>query len=59
MSNMRVKGSNLKCSVPTVHEQSSELLQAKTAAFLNSGGIIEEIPRGISGQVFTPIGKRS
>lgn len=59
MSNLRVKGSNQKRSVLTVQQQSSELLQAQVASFLNSGGVIEEIPRGVSGQVFTQIGKKS
>lgn len=58
MSNLRVKGSNQKRTVPTA-QQSSESLQAQVASFLSSGGVIEEIPRGVSGQVFTQIGKRS
>ena len=59
MLNMRVKGSNLKRSVPAAQQQSSDLLQAQIDYFLDSGGVIEEIPRGVSGQVFTPIGKKS
>ena len=56
MSNLRVKGSKQKRTLPTA-QQSSESLQAQIASFLNSGGVIEEIPRGVSGQIFTPIAK--
>lgn len=56
MSNLRVKGSKQKRTLP-IAQQSSESLQAQIASFLNSGGVIEEIPRGVSGQIFTPIGK--
>ncbi|MCK9533322.1 MAG: hypothetical protein M0Q98_01350 [Pseudomonas sp.] len=57
MSNTRVKGSNQKRTVPTA-QQSSESLELQIASFLNSGGIIEEIPRGVSGQIFTPATKK-
>lgn len=59
MLNMRVKGSNQKRSVPAAQQQSSDLLQAQIDSFLDSGGVIEEIPRGVSGQVFTPIAKKT
>ncbi len=58
MSNMRVKGSNQKRPGPAAQQQSSELLQVQIDSFLNSGGVIEEIPRGVSGQIFTPIAKK-
>ncbi|HZJ93892.1 MAG TPA: hypothetical protein VFD09_12520 [Thiopseudomonas sp.] len=44
--------------MPTA-QQSSESLELQIASFLNSGGVIEEIPRGVTGQVFTPMAKKS
>ena len=59
MLNMRVKGSNQKRSVPAAQQQSSDLLQAQIDSFLDSGGVIDEIPRGVSGQIFTPLEKKN
>ncbi|MDY0249675.1 MAG: hypothetical protein RBR45_06405 [Pseudomonas sp.] len=56
MSNTRVKGSNQKRSTPAA-QQTSASLDAQIARFLDNGGAIEVIPRGVSGQVFTPIKK--
>ena len=56
MSNTRVKGSNQKRSTPAA-QQTSASLDAQIAQFLDDGGAIEVIPRGVSGQVFTPIKK--
>ncbi len=56
MSNTRVKGSNQKRSTPAA-QQTSESLDAQIAQFLDGGGAIEVIPRGVSGQVFTPTKK--
>ncbi|HKM38227.1 MAG TPA: hypothetical protein VJY83_11390 [Thiopseudomonas sp.] len=58
MPNTRIKGSNQRRIVPTA-QQSSESLELQIASFLNSGGVIEEIPRGVTGQVFTPMAKKS
>jgi hypothetical protein len=57
MSNTRVKGSNQKRSQPNA-QQSSESLRLQITHFLDSGGVIDEIPQGVSGQVFTPIAKK-
>lgn len=57
MSTTRIKGSNQKRTVPTP-EQSSESLRLQIASFLKSGGEIEEIAQGASGQVFTPLAKK-
>ncbi len=56
MPNTRVKGSNQKRSTPAA-QQTSASLDAQIAQFLDSGGAIEVIPRGVSGQVFTPVKK--
>lgn len=58
MPNTRVKGSNQRRIVPNA-QHSSTALEAQIASFLESGGVIEEIPRGVSGQVFTPMAKKS
>lgn len=58
MPNTRVKGSNQRRIVPNA-QQSSEALDVQIASFLKSGGVIEEIPRGVTGQIFTPMAKRS
>ncbi len=58
MSNTRIKGSNQRRIVP-IAQQSSESLELQITSFLNSGGVIEEIPRGVTGQVFTPTAKKS
>ncbi len=57
MSNTRVEGSNQKRSQPNA-QQSSESLRLQITHFLDSGGVIDEIPQGVSGQVFTPIAKK-
>ena len=57
MSITRVKGSNQKRNT-AVARQSSESLEIQIAQFLGTGGTIEEIPQGVSGQVFTPQAKK-
>lgn len=57
MSNTRVKGSNQKRTPPNV-QQSSESLRLQIANFIDSGGVIDEIPQGVSGHVFTPMAKK-
>ena len=58
MPNTRVKGSNQR-RIVQVAQQSSQALEAQIATFLKSGGVIEEIPRGVTGQIFTPMAKKS
>ncbi|UVE18947.1 hypothetical protein NVV93_06040 [Pseudomonas sp. LS44] len=50
---MRVKGSSSKPK-PAPAVETRESLEAQMAAFLQSGGEIQEIARGVSGQVYTP-----
>ncbi len=57
MSNTRVKGSNQKRSQPNA-QLSSESLDLQMTRFLDSGGVIDQIPQGVSGQVFTPMTKK-
>lgn len=57
MSNTRIKGSSQK-RTPHAAQQSSESLRLQIANFLDSGGVIDEIPQGVSGQVFTPLAKK-
>lgn len=57
MSNTRVKGSNQKRTQPNA-QQSSESLRLQITHFLDSGGVIDQIPQGVSGQVFTPMAKK-
>ncbi|GEM_PF-3357773 len=57
MSNTRVKGSNQKRQQQSA-QQSSESLHLQITHFLNSGGVIDEIPQGVSGYVFTPMAKK-
>lgn len=57
MSNTRVKGSKQKRSQPSA-QLSSESLRLQMINFLDSGGVIDEIPQGVSGQVFTPMSKK-
>jgi hypothetical protein len=49
---MRVKGSTTK-SKPEPAVETSESLEARVAAFLQSGGEIQQIAKGVSGQVWT------
>ena len=53
MPNTRVKGSNQKRNTPAT-QQTRASLDAQVAQFLDNGGAIEVIPRGVSGQEFTP-----
>lgn len=57
MSNTRVKGSNQKRTQPNA-QHSSESLRLQMTNFLDSGGVIDEIPQGVSGQVLTPMAKK-
>jgi hypothetical protein len=49
----RIKGSN-RTSKPAAATSTSESLDAQIAAFLKSGGEIQEIDKGVSGQSWTP-----
>ncbi|HHX34231.1 MAG TPA: hypothetical protein GX719_03045 [Gammaproteobacteria bacterium] len=46
---MRIKGSSTR-SKPAEAVTSRTTLAEQTAAFLNKGGEIQEVPRGLSGQ---------
>ena len=46
---MRIKGSST-CAKPADAVTSRSTLEEQTAAFLNKGSEIEEVPRGVSGQ---------
>ena len=50
---MRVKGSN-KVAKPAPGVETRESIEAQVAAFLQSGGEIQQVERGVSGQVWTP-----
>ncbi len=50
---MRVKGSN-KVAKPVPAVETRESIEAQVAAFLQSGGEIQQVERGVSGQVWTP-----
>mgnify|MGYP007112267279 CR=1 FL=1 len=50
---MRIKGSN-KTAKPVAATSTSESLDAQIAAFLQSGGEIQQIDKGVSGQSWTP-----
>ncbi|MCY1281811.1 hypothetical protein D9M68_295590 [compost metagenome] len=50
---MRVKGSR-STPKPAPATETRESLEAQVAAFLKSGGEIQTIDRGVSGQVYTP-----
>ncbi|MBU3056791.1 MULTISPECIES: hypothetical protein [Pseudomonas] len=49
---MRIKGSNSKPKQEPAVE-TRESIEAQVAAFLQSGGTIQEIAGGVSGQVWT------
>lgn len=57
MPNTRVKGSNQRRIVPNA-QHSSAALEAQIASFLESGGVIEEIPRGVSASSIHAHGKK-
>jgi hypothetical protein len=57
MSNTPIKSSSQK-RTPASAQQSSESLRLQIANFLDLGGVIDEIPQGVSGQVFTPMAKK-
>lgn len=50
---MRVKGSSQKPK-PQPAVETSESIEAQIAAFLKSGGEIQQIAKGVSGQSLTP-----
>lgn len=54
MSTKTRKAAKAKAATP---EETSETIAEQTKAFLKSGGAIEKVPRGISGQT-TVSGKR-
>ncbi|MDY7219013.1 hypothetical protein TOI97_05430 [Denitrificimonas sp. JX-1] len=58
MPNTRIKGSNQRRTVQMA-QKSSDDLQAQIAQFLGAGGVIEEIPQGLSGQPFIPYSKKA
>ncbi|MFI8479543.1 MULTISPECIES: hypothetical protein [unclassified Pseudomonas] len=51
MAVMRVKASNTK-SKPAPAVETSASIDAQIAAFLKSGGEIQQIAKGVSGQVY-------
>ncbi|MBC2655483.1 hypothetical protein H7A76_08535 [Pseudomonas sp. MSSRFD41] len=53
MATMRVKNSNSKVKPAPVVE-TSESINEQVAAFLKSGGQIQQIAKGVSGQTFSP-----
>jgi hypothetical protein len=53
MAAMRVKASNSKAK-PAPAVETSDSINAQIAAFLKSGGEIQEIAKGVSGQTFGP-----
>ncbi|WP_177411319.1 hypothetical protein [Pseudomonas sp. GV071] len=53
MAAMRVKASEMKKKAPPAVETHSSIDDA-VSAFLKAGGQIQEIPKGVSGQVFAP-----
>ncbi len=50
---MRVKASTTKAK-PAPAVETSESINAQIAAFLKSGGEIQQIDKGVSGQTYTP-----
>ena len=50
---MRVKASNSKAK-PAPAVETSESINSQIAAFLKSGGEIQQIAKGVSGQTFGP-----
>ncbi|MFJ2689691.1 hypothetical protein OH720_07550 [Pseudomonas sp. WJP1] len=53
MAAMRVKASNSKAK-PAPAVETSESINSQIAAFLKSGGEIQQIAKGVSGQSFGP-----
>jgi hypothetical protein len=53
MAAMRVKASNSKAK-PAPAVETSESINSQIAAFLKSGGEIQQIAKGVSGQTFGP-----
>ncbi len=53
MAAMRVKASNSKAK-PAPAVETSESINNQIAAFLKSGGEIQQIAKGVSGQTFGP-----
>ncbi|MDE1168917.1 MAG: hypothetical protein PW845_26925 [Pseudomonas sp.] len=53
MAAMRVKASTTKAK-PAPAVETSESINAQIAAFLKSGGEIQQIDKGVSGQTYTP-----
>lgn len=51
MATLRVKASSSKVSKPDPAVETRESLEAQVAAFLSGGGEIQQIAKGISGQV--------
>jgi hypothetical protein len=50
---MATPAKNTKSKASQIDESSSESIEAQTARFLASGGKVQEIPLGVSGQVAT------
>ncbi len=50
---MRIKASHSKAK-PAPAVETSDSINAQIAAFLKSGGEIQQIAKGVSGQTFTP-----
>lgn len=52
MATLRVKSSNSKSSKPEAAVATRESLDAQIAAFINGGGEIQQIAKGVSGQQY-------
>ena len=53
MATLRVKSSSSKVSKPAPAVETRESIEAQIAAFLQAGGEIQQIDRGVSGQTWT------
>lgn len=52
MTTLRVKSSSRKVSKPEPAMETRESIEAQVAAFLQNGGEIQQIAKGVSGQVY-------
>lgn len=53
MATMRIKASEMKKKAPPAVETHASI-DEQVAAFLQAGGQIQTIPKGVSGQTFAP-----
>ena len=52
MATLRVKSSSSKVSKPAPAVETRESIEAQIAAFLQGGGEIQQIAKGVSGQTY-------